>query len=63
MSIINPNVSSIDYILAFIGAILLSVATIINILFKGRVTGMSGISYSIWTGHGELFCFKSIIII
>ena len=52
---INPNVTYVDFILAFIGAILLSISTTINALFKGRVTGMSGIAYSTWSCGGALF--------
>ena len=56
----HPDITYVDFILAFIGACLLSLATIINALFKGRVTGMSGIAYSAWTCDGKIFTSKGI---
>jgi hypothetical protein len=38
---------STEYLYAALGGLLLGIATSINYMFRGKVTGMSGIVYSI----------------
>ncbi len=50
-----------DYGMAIVGGILISFSTSFNLLFKGRITGMSGIFYGLISFNEVLWRFSLII--
>lgn len=52
------SISSSDVGFAIFGGILLSISTSIHLYLKGRITGMSGIFYSIVTFDASSFYWK-----
>lgn len=53
--------SGYDYGMATVGGILISLSTSFNLLFKGRITGMSGIMYGFITLNEVMWRFALII--
>jgi uncharacterized protein len=53
--------SGYDYGMATVGGILISLSTSFNLLFKGRVTGMSGIFYGVITFNDILWRISLIL--
>jgi len=53
--------SGYDYAMAIVGGVLISLSTSFNLLFKGRVTGMSGIFYGLLTLNEVIWRFAIII--
>ena len=53
-----PTLSASDGCFAMFGGFLLSLSTTFHLIMKGRVTGMSGIFYSLFTFEKESFIWK-----
>lgn len=57
------NFSTIDFSTSFLGGLLIGLAVTLMLLFKGRVTGISGITYGFFRFEKEQWSWKGSFIL